>query len=104
VGCCEGMDVGFKVIVLRQVVRQIGLCGLSRVATVRLLTGLHHTLPVDAHSHRPNRDPRDPDCFLYGVVLNDGGMRHRCIFRVNDARATDHLFVESLDHNAGPIT
>ncbi len=90
--------MALRAIVSKGVTRALGACGLSREGLIRVLARLHSDLA--SQPDRSERDLSDPDCFLYRIILNDGGRRHDLAFQVNDAQAPGFLFVEGLTHEA----
>lgn len=94
--------MNFKVTFDPIVRKQIGECGFSRNAVVRLLADSRARLSTETHRYRHNRWPGRADCFLYRHILVDGDAWHRCEFVVEDHATPGELFVRWLFHEARP--
>ena len=92
-----------KAIVDPRVSRALRACGLSREGLLRVLTMVHHDLADDYPRHQHRRDPVQPDWFRYRRQTLDGGTLHAFDFAVDDSTSSNHLFVNSLDHQARPL-
>lgn len=86
----------YRVVVPPTVSAAIGRLCPDRAGMIRVLTDLRDALAGDVTAHRKNRDPGDPDLFLLSVAVTLGDKPYTLVFAVNDARAPDHLFVESV--------
>jgi hypothetical protein len=86
----------FKVIVSPAVSRRLGELVRHRESLIWFLNKLYSVLPQVTHQHRQNRDPTDPDQFLYSLSRFSNGTWLNLTFAVNDAMATDRLFVEAV--------
>jgi hypothetical protein len=86
----------FHVIVSPQVSRALGQLVADRTALLRILTRLRDQLETNPAPYRGQRDPDDPDLFEYVHYLYIGGQWFTFRFSVNDARATEYLFVEAV--------
>ncbi len=87
----------YKVIVSPQVSQRLGELCKSRSVLLKVLNRLYHQLGEQAVRYRGQRDYNDPDLFIYRHSLytaDRGWLTFE--FAVNDARAQDHLFVESV--------
>lgn len=90
-------------VIFRKVVRrQIGECGFSRAAVVRLYTNVRIVLSTQGSRYRHNRWRGRPDCFNYPYVVVDGETWHRCNFVVEDRAAPGDLRIIWLFHEARP--
>jgi hypothetical protein len=87
----------------KPVSRAVGPLGLSREVLVRLFTTFHYELRRHYEELRHQRDPQDPDCLRYRVWLGSGDRWHVFSFWVNDTRAKGFIFIETVDHESGPL-
>jgi hypothetical protein len=85
------------VIVEKPVSSAIRGFGLPREVLLELFNTLYDELPRRYQHLRGQRDAEDPDCFRYRISFAGQGRWWDFFFRVNDTRATDYLFVETVD-------
>lgn len=83
-------------IVSPPVSRALGPLVHNRAALLRILNRLYDQLEDHADRYRANRDPDDPDCFIYSHSLYIGLRWHTFRFAVNDVQAQGYLFVQSV--------
>jgi hypothetical protein len=90
--------VRYTVIVPPEVSRVIGAFGLGRDALLGLLNGIRGELEDRASNHRQNRDATAPDHYFWcELTVWDQGRQRGFRFVVDDARATDRLFIVAVD-------
>jgi hypothetical protein len=90
--------VRYHLVVDPDISRAIGTFGLGRNALVRLLALLRSDLEDHADSYKHRRDPADPHLyFWYDLIVMDQGRLRRFRFTVDDARATDRLFLVAAE-------
>jgi hypothetical protein len=85
----------YHVVVPSAISRTLGQLVHNREAIVKILTRLHEELTNHAGRYQKNRDPDDPDNFIYSRGLYVGRRWCRFDFRVNDVQAQGYLFVRS---------
>jgi hypothetical protein len=82
------------VIVPPEISRAIRGFGLGREALVELLNGIRRELEQITDNHRLRRHPLHPDFyFWFGLTVWEQGRPRGFRFTVDDARATDRLFI-----------
>lgn len=98
--------MAYKVRLPRPISAQIGTCGLSRPALLRLLNRIYERLGQEesADNFAHNRAPENPDCFLFRVVLADGDTWHICRFLVHDRRDSGMLVIVGFSHDSRPAS
>jgi hypothetical protein len=86
------------VIVPPEISRAIRGFGLGREALVELLNGIRRELEENADAHRHRRLPLHPDLyFWFGLTVWEQGKPRGFRFAVDDARATDRLFLVAAE-------
>ena len=90
-----------RTVVPPEITRMIRDCRLTRNAAIRVLTGLHESLPQ--HHDSSPRHPEDDRLCLFLDAIADGGQMHTFVFSVDDTTSPDHLIVVDLEHHARPI-
>jgi hypothetical protein len=68
----------------------------NRKAILRVWNRLFDQLENHVHVHRRSRDAEDSDLFNYVHLIYANQRWNRLLFSVNDTRAQDYLFVESV--------
>ena len=68
----------------------------NREAVLKVLNRLYDQLENHANRYRGQRDPEDPDLFDYVHAIYFEGRWRTFRFSVNDAMATDRLFIEAV--------
>jgi hypothetical protein len=92
-----GKESVMHVVVDPKISKRLGeLIANNREVLLMVLNRLHDQLGNHAERYRGRRDPEDPDLFDYVHALYVDGKWYRFRFSVNDAKATDHLFVEAV--------
>ena len=88
----------YHLIVSPEISRTIRDFGLGREALLRLLNSLYHELEDHAANHRHHRASTHPDlCFWYELTVWDEGQPRVFRLTVDDARATDRLFLVAAE-------
>jgi hypothetical protein len=86
------------VIVPPEISRAIRGFGLGREVLVELLNGLRRELEQNTDTHRRRRLPTHPDLyFWFGLTVWEKGRPRGFRFTVDDARATDRLFLVAAE-------
>jgi hypothetical protein len=90
--------VRYTVILPPEISRAIRAFGLGREALLGLLNGIRAELEERASNHRQNRDTTNPDLYFWcELTVWDQGRPRGFRFTVDDARATDRLFIVAVD-------
>ena len=88
----------YQLIISPQMSRAIGAFGLSRDALLAVLNMLYLELEEHAANHRHHRDSAHPELyFSFEVTVWDKGKSRGFRFTVDDARATDRLFLVAAE-------
>jgi hypothetical protein len=93
----------WKVIVEKAVSQTIGGFGLQRDVLLRLLVGIHTEIARRYQQLRTTRDEEDRDCFRVFIRFAAHDYWHLFYLRVNDTRAANHLFVETINYTTRPV-
>jgi len=90
--------VRYQLIVPPEISRAIRGFGLGREAFLKLLNRLRQDLEYNAANYKQDRAPKDPDrYFIYHLILVDHGRHRHFRFTVDDASASNRLFVEAAE-------
>jgi hypothetical protein len=68
---------------------------------VRLIASLYRDIEQHGDSFRGDRAPDDPECFVYTLMLRDGGRLHTGSWFVNDTQETVRLSIKAISHVPG---
>ncbi len=93
----------WRTVVLPDVSRLLGTCGLSRAGLLQVLPFLHVDLPTRVASLRSNRNPADDRQFICRCELFDADGWHDFAFLVDDTTAPGRLFVIDVNHQHRPF-
>jgi len=94
----------WRVIVERVISQAIrGFC-LPREVSIALGNFIHNEIAARREQFRNDRDPEDPDQFRVFMRYATETHWHIFFLRVNDARATNRLFVETIDYRKRAIS
>jgi hypothetical protein len=90
--------VRYSLIVPPNISQAIGSFGLGRNALVTLLSTLRDELEIHTDNHRAHRDTTHPDLYFFcELTVWDQGRPRGFRFTVDDARATDRLFLVAAE-------
>lgn len=76
--------MNWKVKGLRNISGQVGSCGMSRAAVIRLLIKIQEYLTTVPDHIRDRRVPARPELFLWQTVVTENGERFLCRILVDD--------------------
>ena len=88
----------YHLIVPPEISQAVRAFGLNREALLRLFNQLRAELESHGDNYKPLRDPVRPDLyFWFELTVWDRGRPRGFRFTVDDARATDRLFLVGVD-------